>query len=117
MGHIAPSATKSLVTKGLITGIVLKDSPEVLSTCQSCVYGKATRQPIPSVREGDCATQYGAEVHSDVWGLSPVTTLRGRRYYASFTDDYSCETVLFLLGQKSGTFAAYREYEAWCKTQ
>ena len=62
-------------------------------------------------------TEYGAEVHSDVWGPSPVATLRGHHYYASFMDDYSRKTVLLLLGQKSGTFAAYWEYEAWCKNQ
>jgi transposase InsO family protein len=117
MGHIAPNAAKALISKGLVTGIALTNSPATLDTCPSCVYGKATRQPVLPVREGDRATVYGAEVHSDVWGPSPVATLRGRRYYVSFTDDYSRETVLYLLGQKSGVFAAYREYEAWCKVQ
>jgi hypothetical protein len=107
MGHIAPTATKALISRGLVTGIALTNSPVTLDTCLSCVYGKATRQPVLPVHEGEHATVYGAEVRSDVWGPSPVATLQGRQYYVSFTDNYSCETILYLLGQKSGVFTAY----------
>src|SRR5258707_2041941 len=52
-----------------------------------------------------------------VWGPAPVQTLVHRQYYVSFTDDFSRLTHLYLLRRKSDTFAAYKEYKAWCHTQ
>ena len=40
-------------------------------------------------------------VHSDVWGLSPLTSLLGFNYYIIFVDDYSRFTWLFLLKHKT----------------
>jgi hypothetical protein len=117
MGHIAPNIVKNLVIKGLITGIRLRDSPEPFTHCNSCVYAKAQRQSIPDIREGPRATEYGAEVHSDVWGPSKITTLAGRRYYVSFTDDFTHKTHLYLLKKKSEVFSIYRDYEVWCRAQ
>ena len=54
---------------------------------------------------------------SDVWGPMPVETLRGKRYYITFTDDHSRLTYLCTLRQKSETFAAYQQFEAWLDRQ
>jgi len=43
--------------------------------CESCVYAKATRKSVPDVREGKRAVDFGGEVHSDLWGKSPVESL------------------------------------------
>jgi hypothetical protein len=117
MGHIATNVVKHLVVKGLVTRIRLKDSPEPFTHCNLCVYAKAQRQSIPDIREGPHATEYGAEVHSDVWGPSKIATLAGRRCYVSFTDDFTHETHLYLLKKKSEVFGIYRDYEAWCRAQ
>jgi hypothetical protein len=114
---LLPNVVKSLVVKGLVTGIRLKDSPELFTHCSSCVYAKAQRQPIPDVHKGPRATEYGAEVHSDVWGPSKVATLAGCRYYVSFTDDFTRKTHLYLLKNKSEVIGVYRDYEAWCRAQ
>ncbi len=32
---------------------------------------------------------FGAEVHTDLWGPSPVASMGGRKYYITFTDDHT----------------------------
>lgn len=84
--------------------------------CESCVYEKATRKSILKVREGERATEFGGGIYSDLWGPAPVETKGGRQYYVMFTDDKTQLTHLYLLKEKSKTFNAYKEFEAWCDT-
>ncbi|THH14813.1 hypothetical protein EW146_g5572 [Bondarzewia mesenterica] len=118
MGHVSPSTAKRLVEKGFVMGVKLVDtaSGDPLF-CESCVFAKAHRKPVPKTREGERAKTFGGEVHSDLWGPVRVTTLSGRRYYVSFTDDKMRITHLYLLRTKFKTFPAYKKFEALCKTQ
>ena len=117
MGHISPGVVKKLAENGLMAGVCVDISSGKPVFCESCVYAKATRKPVPKEREGNRATEFGKEVHSDLWGPSPVTTLCGCRYYVSFTDDKTHLTYLHLLKHKSDTLNAYKDFEANCKTQ
>ena len=117
MGHISPGIAKKLVENGLVTGVRIDDSSDGVIFCESCVYAKATRKPVAKEREGERATEFGGEIHSDLWGPAPVPTIRGRRYYVTFTDDKTRMTYIHLLRQKSDTFAAYKDFEAECLTQ
>jgi transposase InsO family protein len=63
------------------------------------------------------AKHFGDEVHTDVWGPSSIPTRQGRRYFASFTDDCTRFTVIFLIRTKDEAFAAYKTFEAWVLTQ
>ena len=117
MGHIAPEAAKALVEKGLVEGFKLDESRKMPSTCSSCEYGKAHRKAIKKERETPRAGKIGDEIHSDVWGLSPVKTIGGREYYSLYTDDHSRYSKLYLQRLKSETFAAYKRYEAYLLRQ
>jgi hypothetical protein len=69
MGHISFQTTKTLVKNKLITGVQLEYTPSSQELfCESCVYAKATRKSVPKIREGKRATDFGGEVHSDLWG-------------------------------------------------
>jgi len=114
-GHIAPAAAKRLLTHGFVTGLELDLSGDDPTFCESCVYAKSRRQTVPKVREGERAKAFGEEIHSDVWGPSPVQSLGGRRYFITFTDDYSRHSHLYLLRKKSDAFTAYKSFEAWSK--
>jgi transposase InsO family protein len=111
MGHIAPEVAKALVSKGIVEGFKLDESSKMLS-CDSCEYGKAHRKPIKKERQAPRASNIGDEIHSDVWGPSPVKTIGGREYYSAYTDDNSRFSRLYLLRAKSETFEAYKAYEA-----
>jgi Pol polyprotein, beta-barrel domain/Integrase core domain/GAG-pre-integrase domain len=118
MGHISPETIKRLVTKGFVTGVKLETLPTGEPFfCESCVYAKATCKPVPKVREGNRASAFGDEVHSDLWGPAPVPTKAGKRYYVTFTDDMSRLTHLYLLRTKDEALGAYKVYDTWVGTQ
>ena len=85
--------------------------------CDLCEYTKTTHKPIQKQHEGPQADSFGAEIHSDVWGASTTESLGGRRYYVTFTDDYSQYSWIEPLWTKDETFEAYKVFAAWAKTQ
>ena len=117
MGHISPIVAHRLAENRLMSGLKFDLSKDEPTFCKACVYTKATRKPIAKERVGECATEFGTEVHTDVWGPAPVETIGGQCYYITFMDDKTRLTYLHLLRQKSEAFAAYQDFEAWCCTQ
>ncbi|GBE84202.1 hypothetical protein SCP_0601800 [Sparassis crispa] len=115
MGHIAPRVARELVTKGLVRGVKLVESDEP-KLCKVCIRAKSMRRPVLKEREGKRATEFGGEVHSDLWGPSRIQTLGGRKYYISFMDDCTRFSTAYLLRQKSEAFMSYKAFEAWVKT-
>ncbi|KAI0323244.1 hypothetical protein GY45DRAFT_1207678, partial [Cubamyces sp. BRFM 1775] len=85
-GHIAIRSIRELVSKGFIMGIRLIKSAD-RKPCEACIRAKLTRKPVPAVRQGQRATEFAEEIHSDLWGPAHTATLGGRRYYVTFTDD------------------------------
>ena len=116
LGHISAEAIRNLIRANAVTGIQLLN-PQSSFICNSCHYAKTTRKPISKERRSSPAQAFGDEIHSDLWGPSPVSTIGGRKYYVTFTDDYSRYSTLELLRSKDETFGAYKAYTAWAKTQ
>jgi hypothetical protein len=117
MGHVSPEISHRLITKGFVTGVKLSNSPAKPTFCESCIYAKATRKSIPKVHQGERAKEIGGEVHSDIWGPALVATLHGRRYYVSFINDKTRYGHAYFFHEKSGTFNAYKQFEAHLHTQ
>ena len=114
MGHISLEAAHQLVNNKTVTGIQLEyATPWNPFFCASCIYVKATRKPVPKLREGEHTDFFGGEVHSDLWGKSPVESKGGKSYYITFIDDKTCLTHLYLLRTKDETPKMYKKYEAW----
>jgi len=97
-----------MIKDGTITGITLDEAHESMGACDSCEYAKLMRKPIGKLRDPLRQSKLGDEVHTDLWGPSPVQTGGHSRYYASFTDDYTRYTRLYLLKAKSDTFDSYQ---------
>ena len=116
MGHIAADSIRALVRSNAIQGISLTDNGQPFY-CESCEYAKTTRKAIKKEREGAQASAFGEEIHSDLWGPSPLQTLGGRKYYITFTDDYSRFTRIQLLKSKDEALQAYKDFAAWAQTQ
>jgi transposase InsO family protein len=116
MGHIAPDAAKRLVKEGLVEGLKLDENSRIES-CDSCQYAKMTRKPIAKERKEPRTAEVGDLVHSDLWGPSPTQTINKREYYASFTDDHSRWSRVYIQRTKDETFNSYQAYEAWLATQ
>jgi hypothetical protein len=57
------------------------------------------------------------EIHLDIWGPSPVPSLGRRRYYVTFTNDFSCHTWLTTMRMKDEMLAAFKAHAAWLLAQ
>jgi hypothetical protein len=110
LGHISPVAIRSLIHHNVINGVKITDDD--FTSCDSCNYMKTTRKPIKVECIAVPAMTFGEEVHSDVWGPSPLNSLGGRRYYITFTDDYSRYTWAQLLKTKDEAIVAYKAFAA-----
>ncbi len=116
LGHISPAAIRTLIKQGTVTGLTLTDDVTTL-VCDLCEYAKTTCKAICKEREALQADAFGAEVHSNIWGPSPVQTIGGRKYYITFTDDHMHYTRLQLLRTKDEAFNAYKAFATWAQTQ
>ena len=116
MGHVSHERAKLLVKKGLVEGVTLEADSEVI-VCESCEWAKSQRKEVSKVRESERRTAVGDEVHSDLWGPAPTESINHKRYYVSFTDDYSRYSTVYFLHSKDDTFDAYQTYEAWLSNQ
>jgi hypothetical protein len=117
MGHIAPEAAKALIEKGLVEGFKLDTSSKMPKSCDACEYGKAHRKLVKKEHEAPKAAKIREEVHSDIWGPSPVQTMGSREHYSTYTNDNSHFTQLYLQQLKSNTFQFYKQYKAFLLSQ
>jgi Integrase core domain len=116
LGHISVDTACKLVESGAVQGIELDPNSQE-SPCDACIFAHATCLPIPSQCISMLTKHFGDEVHTDIWGPSSIPTWQGRHYFASFTDDCTRFTVIFLIQTKDEAFAAYKTFEAWVLTQ
>ncbi|KAI6015514.1 hypothetical protein PISMIDRAFT_74005, partial [Pisolithus microcarpus 441] len=66
LGHIAPTAIQAMLKDGAISSITLNEAHSTMGACNSCEYAKTTCKPIGKEQN------LGDEVHTDLWGPSPV---------------------------------------------
>jgi len=118
MGNIAPTADKMLVVNGHVADVTLIDSLEPLQ-CEACIKAKLARKAIPKVRQGEQATEFGQEIHLDIWGPTKHLMLGGRKYFISFTNDCCRWTTVFTLATKKSpeVLACFKSFKAWVLTQ
>jgi hypothetical protein len=109
--HIAPDSIRKMVKRGIIEGVQLIGNGATV-TCEACKQAKATRKEIWKECKALLSGTLSEEIHSDVWGPSPIPSLGGRRYYVTFTDDFSHHTWLTTMCMKDEMLAAYKAYVA-----
>ncbi len=76
LGHIPADAICALICYNVITGLHLLDDKWPIF-CESCEYAKATHKCISKERTTPPAKAFGDEIHSDLWGPSPTSTISG----------------------------------------
>jgi hypothetical protein len=116
LGHIAPDAIWTLFWSGTVEGVQLIDDSMPL-ICNSCEHAKSRQKVICRERKETLAPCFGVEVHTNLWGLSPVMSVGGRKYYITFTDDHTRFTWLQTLRTKDQALDTYKVFAAWASTQ
>src|SRR6478735_1265596 len=110
LGHLNPKSVLELEKKNLVKGISIIGEKADLE-CETCLLSKQTRTPFPK-NIANRASRCGELIHSDIWGPAPVETNKGFRYFASFVDDFSRCTTVYLLKRKSDYATMF---EKFCK--
>ena len=116
LSHISANAIHTLTQANAVTGLHLID-PNANFTCNSCDHAKTTHKVICKISEVSPAQSFGDEIHTDIWGPAPISTIGGRKYYVTFTDNHMCYTWLELLRSKDQAFKAYKTFVLWVQTQ
>ena len=84
--HISVTSAHKLVQSGTIKGITLDPNmPE--TDCKACIYACATHILMSKPRISVPSQNFRDEIHTNVWGPASTSTVKGRRYFVTFTDD------------------------------
>ena len=90
----------------MISGLEVSQSDNIF-TCDACIQAKIARVPLPK-ESRERAKKMGDRIYSDVWGPSRHQTIDKKFYYISFTDNYSRESVIYLMKTKDEAFQKYK---------
>jgi len=100
----------------VVTGLHIIDDGSPFF-CKSCEYAKATHKTIQKEQMAPLASAFSKEIHTDLWGPSPLLSLGSCKYYVTFTNNHTQYTQLVLLRSKDETLKAYKAFAAWAQTQ
>ena len=78
--------------------------------CEHCVYGKKNQVRFPS--SATRAEGILQLVHGDVFGPVSVPSLGKSMYYVSFIDEFSRNTWIYFVENKSEVFDRFKEFKA-----
>ncbi|GKD93972.1 retrotransposon protein, putative, ty1-copia subclass [Tanacetum coccineum] len=105
LGHVNKKRITQLQKDGVLESFDFKSD----DVCESCLLGKMTKSPFI----GSCERCEGLLdlVHTDLCGPFPYATKDGKRYYVTFTDDFSRYGYVYLIKHKSDTFEVFKRYQ------
>jgi hypothetical protein len=108
LGHIGEKGLQKLHGKGMVEG--MSNCTLDFDFCEHCIYGKHNRVRFPS----SATKEKGILelIHSDVFGPVLVPSLGKFVYYVSFIDDFSRNTWIYFLRNKSEVFDKFKEFWA-----
>jgi hypothetical protein len=83
--------------------------------CEHCIYGKHNRVIFSS--SATRAKGILELIHSDVFGVVPIPSLARSMYYVSFIDNFSRNTWIYFLRNKSKVFDKFKEFKSLVENQ
>ena len=83
--------------------------------CVSCQLGKLSALPFNTSES--ISTDIFDLIHSDIWGLSFVSSIDGSRYFIVFVDDYSRYDWIFNMKHRSELLQVYSNFAKMVETQ
>ncbi|CAH9070987.1 unnamed protein product [Cuscuta europaea] len=109
LGHPSFSYLKMLFPK-----LFLNKNPSSFH-CDMCALAKHHRSSyIPHSYK---PTSPFTIVHTDIWGASRVSTLKGKRWFVTIIDDHTRVTWVFLLKEKSEIEEVFKQFYSMIQTQ
>lgn len=114
LGH-PNSATLSYLLNSSLLGNKNSSSHNMCFDCSKYKLGKSKTLPFPS--HGNRAKKIFDIVHSDVWGITPITSHAQNKYFVTIIDDYSQYTWIYFLHFKSKVFSVFKTFVTYVETQ
>ena len=108
--HVSSEYIKKMQTLGLINNINYSS----LNKCQICATSKLTRKTCGSMTR---ETKLLELIHFDIRDLKQTMTRGGKKFYATFIDDNSRFTRVYLLRNKDEAFYMFLSYKAEVENQ
>lgn len=101
LGHINKRSICELAKKGLVKGVIVKDTSEFF--CEACHLGKQHKLPFnKSVVK--VSRKPGEFVHSDVCGPMQVRSFGGAEYFVTFKDEATAFCHVYFLNGRVRPF-------------
>jgi GAG-pre-integrase domain len=107
LGHLGFDNVHKLINQKMVDDIDKVTGDQKF--CEACALGKAHQLPFPNNKT--TALNPLDLIHSDVCGPLP-TSIGGKRYFVTFTDDFSRRKFLYLLSAKSEVLQYFLEFKA-----
>ncbi|RVW33428.1 Retrovirus-related Pol polyprotein from transposon RE1 [Vitis vinifera] len=111
LGHLA----LSIVNQILDSCNIVRTQKIGFNFCSSCQLAKSHRLPFslsPSIAEKPFEL-----IHTDLWGLSPIRSISGARYFLLFIDDHTRFTWFYLLKTKDEAYPTFLKFQALIENQ
>nr|GEU89500.1 retrotransposon protein, putative, Ty1-copia subclass [Tanacetum cinerariifolium] len=105
LGHLNKKRIAQLQKDGVLESFDFKSN----DVSESCLSGKMTKSPF--TRTYEKAEGLLDLVHTDVCGSFRSATKDGKRYYVTFTDDFSRYGYVYLIKHKSDTIEVFKRYQ------
>ena len=112
-GHSGEKGLRILHGNGMVEG--MSNFSLDFYFYENCVYGKKNQVSFPSGAKK--VNKILELVHSDVFGPVLVPSLGQSVYYVSFIDDFSRNTWIYFLRNKSEVFNRFKEFKALVENQ
>ena len=114
--HLNSKDVQRLLKGELCTGVLIKSKASLDPICEPCLAGKQHRAVVPKVSLTSYTTPL-ALVVSDLHGPLPVRSRQHYRYFITFIDAATRLWVVLPLKDKSGAFAAFKQFKALAENQ
>ncbi|GAU31303.1 hypothetical protein TSUD_315120 [Trifolium subterraneum] len=108
-GHISMQRLKLLNSKDMVKGLPALE--EMDEKCTDCLIGKQQREAIPKQAKWRATTKLQL-IHSDICEPINPCSNGGKRYFLTFTDDFSRKTWVYVLKEKSEAFDIFKNFKA-----
>lgn len=110
LGHIFLPQLKSLCSNGL-----LRNVKNDYFDCVFCELDK--HHTLPFNNSNFVSSTIFDLMHYDIWGLSPIATIRAVFYFVIFVDDFSQLTWIYFMKNHSQLLEIYENFVVLVKTQ
>ncbi|KAF2902290.1 hypothetical protein ILUMI_03898 [Ignelater luminosus] len=108
-GRIGYESLQKIINLGMVNGIEMLNIKNT-EKCETCIYGKMTKLPHKDTRVR--ANEPLELIHTDICGPITPEAWNGKKYFVTFTDDYTHFNETYIFERKCHMFEKFQDYEA-----